>query len=48
MVRGTPALTSVALSWQPGKNTQLDLGTNVGLNSAASDVEVYAGVSHRF
>ncbi len=48
MVRGTPALGSVALSWQPGKNTQLDLGTNVGLNRAASDLEIFAGVSRRF
>ena len=46
--RGTPALGSVALSWQPGTNTQLDLGTNVGLNKAAPDIEVFAGVSHRF
>ncbi|USI71689.1 transporter [Sphingomonas morindae] len=47
-VRGTPALASVALSWQPSHNTQLDLGTNVGLNRAAPDAEVYAGISHRF
>jgi hypothetical protein len=46
--RGTPALGSVALSWQPGPNTQLDFGTNVGLNRAAPDIEVFAGVSHRF
>ena len=48
MMRGTPALGSVAFSWQPGQNTQLDLGTNVGLNRAAPDIEVFAGVSHRF
>ena len=47
-VRGTPALGSIALSWQPSSNMQLDLGTNVGLNRAAPDVEFYAGVSHRF
>ena len=48
MVRGTPALGSVALSWQPSHDTQLDLGTNFGLNRAAPDIEVSAGVSHRF
>lgn len=47
-VRGSPALSSVALSWQPSHNMQLDLGTNVGLNRAAPDIEVFAGVSHRF
>lgn len=47
-VRGTPALSSIALSWQPSHNSQFDLGTNVGLNRAAPDVEVFAGVSHRF
>jgi len=47
-VRGTPALGGVALSWQPGRNTQFDLGTNVGLNKAAPDIEVSAGVSRRF
>ncbi len=47
-VRGTPALGSVAVSWQPGNNTQLDLGTIFGLNRAAYDVSVFAGISHRF
>ncbi|WP_277969334.1 transporter [Sphingomonas echinoides] len=47
-VRGTPALGSVAVSWQPNRNMQMDLGTNVGLNKSAPDVAVYAGVSHRF
>lgn len=47
-VRGTPALGSIAVSWQPNRNMQLDLGANVGLNRAAPDVAVYAGVSHRF
>lgn len=47
-VRGTPALGSIAVSWQPSHNMQLDFGTNVGLNKAAPDVAVYAGVSHRF
>jgi hypothetical protein len=47
-IRGTPALGSLAFSWQPSHNMQLDLGTNIGLNRAAPDVEAFAGVSHRF
>jgi hypothetical protein len=47
-VRGTPALGSVAVSWQSDQNTQFDLGTIIGLNRAAPDVEAFAGISHRF
>jgi hypothetical protein len=47
-VRGTPALGSLAVSWQSDRNTQFDLGTNVGLNRAAPDIEAFVGVSHRF
>lgn len=47
-IRGTPALGSLAVSWQSDRNTQFDVGTNVGLNRAASDVEAFVGLSHRF
>lgn len=47
-VRGTPAVGSVAVSWQSDQNTQFDLGTIVGLNKTAPDVEAFAGISHRF
>lgn len=47
-VRGTPALGSLALSWQSNENTQFDVGTNIGLNKAAPDVEAFVGISHRF
>lgn len=47
-VRGTPALGSVAISWQSDSNTQFDLGTNLGLNKAAPDIEGFVGVAHRF
>ena len=47
-VRGTPALGSLAVSWQSDHNTQFDLGTNVGLNRAAPDMQAFLGVSHRF
>jgi hypothetical protein len=47
-VRGTPALGNLAISWQSNRNTQLDVGTNVGLNRAAPDVEAFVGISHRF
>jgi hypothetical protein len=48
MSRGTPALGSIALSWQPSHNSQFDVGTNVGLNRVAPDLEIFAGLSHRF
>lgn len=47
-VRGTPTLGSLALSWQSDQNTQFDAGANVGLNSAAPDIEAFLGISHRF
>src|SRR5436190_9830773 len=31
-----------------GRNAQVDIGANVGLNRATPDVEVYAGVARRF
>lgn len=31
-----------------GSNVQLDAGANLGLNHATPDVEVYAGIAHRF
>jgi hypothetical protein len=37
-----------ALAYLIGKNTQLDGGINVGLNKAAPDYQLYAGISQRF
>jgi Putative MetA-pathway of phenol degradation len=38
----------VALSWMFLPNTQIDVGANIGLTSATSAVQVYAGLSQRF
>jgi hypothetical protein len=44
----TMTLASVSLAYQPGKNSQFDVGTVVGLNRNSPDVEVYFGVARRF
>ena len=40
----------LAAAWSPPglKDTQLDVGTNLGLNHQTPDYEVYVGVAHRF
>ncbi len=38
----------VALAYLLTKNTQLDVGTNIGLNRAAPGVQVYGGIAQRF
>ncbi len=37
-----------ALAWLALDNVQLDAGINLGLNKAAPDAQVYAGISQRF
>jgi hypothetical protein len=37
-----------ALAWLVSPNFQLDIGTNVGLNKAAPDLQGYIGISQRF
>lgn len=44
----TQELAGVSLAWTPQKQTQLDVGSNVGLNRASPDVELYVGVSRKF
>ncbi|MBV9883621.1 MAG: transporter [Sphingomonadaceae bacterium] len=44
----TQLLAGLSADWTPGSNTQLDVGTNVGLNRNVPDVEVYFGVAQRF
>lgn len=44
----SPLLAGFSADWTPNDNLQLDLGTNVGLNRASPDVEVYFGVARRF
>lgn len=44
----TTTLASLSLAYQPGKNTQFDIGTVAGLNRNSPDVEVYFGIARRF
>jgi hypothetical protein len=44
----TETLAGLSFGWTPGRNFQLDAGANLGLNRAAPDVELYAGVVRRF
>lgn len=44
----TEALAGLSLAWTPAPNLQLDAGANLGINQAAPDVELYAGISRRF
>ncbi len=46
--RGTQALGAASLSVQPGDRSQIDLGTIVGLDRAAPDLEVSFGVTRWF
>ena len=41
-------LSGMSLAWQRGKQTQLDLGVNLGLNQNAPGQELYFGIAHRF
>ena len=44
----TQELAGLSIAWQPQKQTQLDLGSNIGLNHASPDLELYFGVSRKF
>lgn len=44
----TQELAGLSLAWQPQEQTQLDVGSNLGLNHNAPDVELYVGVSKKF
>lgn len=46
--RTTQAYGGLSLAWQTSRDLQLDVGSNLGLNHASSDFELYAGVSKRF
>jgi len=41
-------LASLSLAWMARKNLQLDVGAVAGLDHAAPDVELYAGIARRF
>lgn len=44
----TEALAGLSAAWQPGENSQWDMGVNVGLNRDSPDIELYAGYVRRF
>ena len=48
--KSTPAIYTfdTALAWLVTPNLQLDVGANIGLNSAAPNLQLYAGISQRF
>lgn len=45
---GTQTLAGLSVGWMAHRDFQLDAGVNLGLDRAAPDVELYAGVSRRF
>ncbi|MCM8730095.1 transporter [Hephaestia sp. GCM10023244] len=44
----TEALAGVSLGWMASPDLQVDMGTNLGLNNASNDVQLYVGLSRRF
>lgn len=44
----TLAFAGLSFTYQPSKQTQLDVGANAGLNRNAPDVELYFGISGKF
>ncbi|WP_156678407.1 transporter [Sphingomonas profundi] len=44
----TPQLVGLSAAWLARKQFQLDVGTNLRLNHAAADVEVYFGLTRKF
>lgn len=44
----TEWLAGLSAGWQPGGNSQWDMGVNVGLNRESPDVQLYAGYVRRF
>lgn len=46
--RSTQVYGAVSAAWMPSERLQLDVGTTLGLNRDAADVELYFGISRRF
>jgi hypothetical protein len=44
----TPVQLGLSAAWRPNPDVQLDVGTNLGLNRDADDLELYVGISRRF
>jgi hypothetical protein len=46
--QATEALAGLSLGWQPGPDSQWDIGVNAGLNRDSPDIQLYAGYARRF
>jgi hypothetical protein len=46
--RGTQKIAGISVGLQPDDRTQFDLGTNIGLDRRAPDIEIAAGVTRYF
>lgn len=46
--RTTEWLAGFSAGWQPGDDSQWDIGVNTGLNRDSPDVQIYAGYARRF
>lgn len=44
----TASIAGIALGYQTGENSQIDIGSQFGLNANAADVEIYVGITRRF
>lgn len=44
----TASIAGIAFGYQTGENSQIDIGSQFGLNSNAADVQLYVGVTRRF
>lgn len=44
----TATLAGIALGYQTGDNSQIDFGSQFGLNENAADVQLYVGITRRF
>lgn len=44
----TASIAGIAFGYQTDENSQIDIGSQFGLNSNAADVEIYVGITRRF
>jgi hypothetical protein len=44
----TRQIAGLSLAWEAKRQLQLDIGSNIGLNHAAPDMELYVGISRKF
>ncbi|TVV71602.1 transporter [Sphingomonas solaris] len=46
--RVTTQLAGVSMAWHPQERVQFDVGSNIGLDHASPDVQIYFGVTRKF